>query len=317
MSFPKQKTLEEFPGSRVKPDHSWWKRDQVWQRLFGSKTWNTSQIWELNQTKLTSEKTKAGTVLFLAPNRWCLKIFTRVAIQHLHQSLQLYNAFPFYPWLNKHGKMQGKCWILRTYDLDSWKIQLCAMPELWNHRLSTYSTLPETWNPTHRSVSEDCHFWISLRSGVVHLIDRYNMHISMQLISEVTLLKDRFPMVSLSSNFFNHLAISWRPKLLTIFWGTPCIRTSHLSNSWDKVPSYRQTQRIPNPPDPAVASAKAAWGASSWCMAHVNKWILCAWVCWIPSPAFPNSWARPLKNFQIHSLDLKHQHEQWLDTNYI
>ena len=213
MSFPKQKkTLEEFPGSRVKPDHSWWKRDQVWQRLFGSKTWNTSQIWELNQTKLTSEKTKAGTVLFLAPNRWCLKIFTRVAIQHLHQSLQLYNAFPFYPWLNKHGKMQGKCWILRTYDLDSWKIQLCAMPELWNHRLSTYSTLPETWNPTHRSVSEDCHFWISLRSGVIIYIYIYIIQyislIGTTCISRCNLFqrsrcwKIAFPWFSLSSQFF-------------------------------------------------------------------------------------------------------------------
>lgn len=118
------------------------------------------------------------------------------------------------------------------------------MPELWNHRLSTYSTLPETWNQTHWSVLRIAIFE-SLRSRLIiytYSTSHWLVDISMQLISTVTLQR------SLSHSSFQQLGQS----------------------------SYPQTQRIPNPPNPAVASAKAAWGASSWCMAHVDRWIMCA-----------------------------------------
>ena len=74
-----------------------------------SKTWNKSQRGaQSNKVYPFSENhlIKGGTMIILAPNRWCLKVFTRV-VSSTSSPISSTNAFPFYPRWIKHEKRKA------------------------------------------------------------------------------------------------------------------------------------------------------------------------------------------------------------------
>ncbi len=130
-----------------------------------SKTWNKSQkgaqsnkVYPFSENQLI----KWGTMIILTPNHWCLKVFTRVA-SSTSSPISSTNAFPFYPRWIKHEKR--KAWEMldspnKWFTWHSWKIQVCTMPELWNHHIHLFNP---TWDmePNKLVSFLGLPFWIS------------------------------------------------------------------------------------------------------------------------------------------------------------